>query len=165
MLSRWFFFCFVVFFPVNRFKLPFPHLIISNWNYFPYSTFISHCCPKIDLITGFFYPFNTFFRILMGPFLLLPPTFADTSFGRVDFQFGFYMCMCMCMCLGICERLCLFWLPLHTVLNRNKFWSSASCILWIFGLDLLFGFDLPSRQFFVEKIKRKRKHCQPRTII
>lgn len=81
----------------------------SNFNNFPCSSFILQCCPKIDLITLFlFYPFNTFFHIFLGPFLSLPPTFADTSFGTVDFQFGFYAYMCMCMCLCTCACVCAY---------------------------------------------------------
>lgn len=111
----------------------------SNWNNFPYFSFILQCCPKIDLMTLFlFYPINTFFHILLGRFLSLPPTFADTSFGTVHFQFGFYAYMCMCMCLCMCARVCAYFDYLCIILSIETFFEAQLptycrffCLVWI----------------------------------
>lgn len=111
------------------------HLVIwsfSNLNNFPYSLFplpfILQFCPKIDLTLFLFYPFNTFFHVFLGPFLSLPPTFADTSFGTVNFQFGVYAYTCMCMCLCMCVCVCAYF--------------DYLCIL--FSIETLFEAQLPT---------------------
>lgn len=121
-----------VFFQQTRLSYHLLILSFSNLNSFPYSLFplpfILQFCLKIDLTLFLFYPFNTFFRVFLGPFLSLPPTFADTSFGTVNFQFGVYAYTCMCMCLCTCVCVCAYF--------------DYLCIL--FSIETLFEAQLPT---------------------
>lgn len=116
------------------------HLLIrsfsnfNNFSYFLFSLpFILKFCLKIDLTLFLFYPLNTFFHIFLGAFLSLPPTFADTSFGTVNFQFGVYTYTCMCMCLCTCVCVCAYF--------------DYFCIL--FSIETLFEAQLPTYSGFI----------------
>lgn len=120
------------------------HLLIrtfSNLNNFPYCLlplpFILQFCLKIDLTLLLFYHFNTFFHVFLGPFLSLPPTFADTSFGTVNFRFGVYAYTCMCMCLCTCVCVCAYFDYLCILFSIETLFLELSFLLTV---DFLIDF-------------------------
>lgn len=109
----------------------------SNFNNFPYSLFllcfILEFSPKIDLPL---YLFEYFLPYISGSISLLATYIYWCFFWLSEFPIWVCLYMHVYVLVYVYMCLCLFWLPLHTVLNRNTFWSFNSYLLWIFFLDL-----------------------------